>query len=392
MLTHGNFIFELGRRRRASSTSCSTRRRTPRRCCSCRWRTCSPGSSRSACVMARARLGHTADIKNLLADLGEFQPTFMLAVPRVFEKVFNSAEQKAERRAARARIFDRAAETAIAYSAALDAGRPRPGAAGPARAVRPARLRQAARRARRPRAGTPSPAARRSATRLGHFYRGIGLTVLEGYGLTETTAALDREPPDALKIGTVGRPLPGAAVRVADDGELLVQGRPGLRRLLEQRGRPPPRRSTRRLVPHRRRRRDRRGRLRPDHRPEEGDHRDRGRQERRAGRARGPAARAPPGQPVHGRRRRPALHRRAGHPRPGGAPGLAASSTASRPMSRAAAADDPDLLAEIQLAVDDANKAVSQGRGDPEVHDPRRRLDRGERPRSRRRSSSSAAS
>ena len=171
----------------------------------------------------RVRLGHTADVKNLVDRLGEFQPTFMLAVPRVFEKVFNTASQRATADG-RGPIFDRAARIAMEWSRAQDRGRvPVPGP-GPARRVRPARLPPAAR--------TRSAAGARYAVsggaplgdRLGHFYRGIGLTVLEGYGLTETTAALTVNLPDAHKVGTVGRPLPGTAVRVADDGELLFAG------------------------------------------------------------------------------------------------------------------------------------------------------------------------
>ena len=100
-------------------------------------------------VMARGQLGHTADVKNLLADLATFQPTFILSVPRVFEKVYNSAEQKAEA-AGKGKIFRAAADTAIAYSEALDQGGPGLALQGQARGVRPARLRQAARRARRP--------------------------------------------------------------------------------------------------------------------------------------------------------------------------------------------------------------------------------------------------
>ncbi len=173
-------------------------------------------------VMARAELGHTADIKNLLADLATFKPTFILSVPRVFEKVYNSSEQKAEA-AGKGKIFHAAADTAIAYSEALDHGGP--GLAlrakhamfdklvyGKLRAALGGRVRWAVS------GGAPL------GPRLGHFFRGIGLTVLEGYGLTETTAASTVSTPGMMKIGTVGRPLPGVSIRIADDGEVLIKG------------------------------------------------------------------------------------------------------------------------------------------------------------------------
>ena len=173
-------------------------------------------------IKARVRLGHSSDVKRLLPDLAEFQPTFLLAVPRVFEKVFNTASQRATAEG-RGGIFDRAAETAIAYSRALDRGKvPVPLRArhavfsrlvyGKLRVALGGRCRYAVS------GGAPL------GDRLGHFYRGIGLTVLEGYGLTETTAAVTVNRPDALKIGTVGQPLPGTEVRVAEDGELLFRG------------------------------------------------------------------------------------------------------------------------------------------------------------------------
>ncbi|ROR90456.1 AMP-dependent synthetase/ligase [Nocardioides aurantiacus] len=174
------------------------------------------------CVRAGVRLGHSADIKHLVDDLGAFRPSFVLAVPRVFEKVFNTASQRAVADG-RGGIFDRAAETAIAWSRAQDGGRV------------PLALRLRHRlfdrlvygRLREALGGRCAYAVSGGAPlgeRLGHFYRGIGVTVLEGYGLTETTAALTVNTPDAQKIGTVGRPLPGASVRVADDGELLFRG------------------------------------------------------------------------------------------------------------------------------------------------------------------------
>jgi long-chain acyl-CoA synthetase len=173
-------------------------------------------------VKARVRLGHSSDVKRLLPDLAEFQPTFLLAVPRVFEKVFNTASQRATAEG-RGGIFDRAAETAIAYSRALDRGKV-PLAVRARHAVFSrlvyARLRAALGGRCRYVVSGGAPLG----DRLGHFYRGIGLTVLEGYGLTETTAAVTANRPDALKIGTVGQPLPGTEVRVAEDGELLFRG------------------------------------------------------------------------------------------------------------------------------------------------------------------------
>ena len=173
-------------------------------------------------VKARARLGHSADIKSLLPQLQSFQPTFILAVPRVFEKVFNTASQNATADG-KGRIFDRAADVAIAYSRGLDAGR----VPLRVRAQHAAFSRLVYGRLRDALGGRCEFAVSGGAPlgdRLGHFYRGIGLTVLEGYGLTETTAALTVNLPDALKIGTVGRPLPGTAVRVTDDGELVFTG------------------------------------------------------------------------------------------------------------------------------------------------------------------------
>ena len=174
------------------------------------------------CVRSGVRMAHTADITTLVADLQEFRPSFVLGVPRVFEKVFNTASQRATADG-RGKVFDRAAEVAIAYSRGLDKGRPsvavRAQHAVFSRLVY-GKLREALGGRCRYAISGGAPLGER----LGHFYRGIGLTVLEGYGLTETTAALTVNLPEAQKIGTVGRPLPGASVRVADDGELLCRG------------------------------------------------------------------------------------------------------------------------------------------------------------------------
>jgi long-chain acyl-CoA synthetase len=220
MLTHGNFMFELGVAvdeldRLFSREGASTLLFLPLAHVFAR-------IIQVGCVKARVRLGHSADIKNLLDDLAAFQPTFVLAVPRVFEKVFNTASQRATADG-KGRVFDRAADVAITWSRGLDAGRPSVAVKaqhalfsrlvyGKLRAALGGRCEYAVS------GGAPL------GERLGHFYRGIGLTVLEGYGLTETTAALTVNLPDAQKVGTVGRPIPGTAVRVADDGELLFKG------------------------------------------------------------------------------------------------------------------------------------------------------------------------
>ena len=174
------------------------------------------------CVQAGARMGHTADIKNLLADFGTFSPTFILSVPRVFEKIYNSSEQKAVAEG-KGKIFATAAATAIAWSTAHDDGKP--GALLNAKHALFDKLVYGKLRAAM--GGKVVYAVSGGAplgTRLGHFYRGIGLTVLEGYGLTETTAPASINTPDLIKIGTVGPPLPGVSIQIADDGEILVKG------------------------------------------------------------------------------------------------------------------------------------------------------------------------
>ncbi|MFC4497519.1 AMP-dependent synthetase/ligase [Streptomyces ovatisporus] len=176
-----------------------------------------------AAVMAPIKLGHVADVKTLTDELGAFRPTMVLGVPRVFEKVFNSARAHAHS-SGKGKIFDRAAETAIAYSRALD------DPAGPSLQLR---LRHKLfdllvyDKLRDVLGGRATHAISGGAPlgeRLGHFYRGIGFTVLEGYGLTESCAATSFNPYDRQKIGTVGQPLPGSVIRIADDNEVLLHG------------------------------------------------------------------------------------------------------------------------------------------------------------------------
>jgi long-chain acyl-CoA synthetase len=174
------------------------------------------------CVHAGVRMGFTSDIKNLITDFGTFSPTFILSVPRVFEKIYNSSEQKAVSEG-KGKIFRAAATTAIAWSQAQDDGEP--GALLKARHALFDRLVYGKLRAAM--GGKITYAVSGGAPlgpRLCHFYRGIGLTVLEGYGLTETTAPATLNAPELIKIGTVGTPIPGVAIQIADDGEILIKG------------------------------------------------------------------------------------------------------------------------------------------------------------------------
>jgi long-chain acyl-CoA synthetase len=174
------------------------------------------------CVLAQQRLGHVPDVKTLLPDLAEFQPTYLLSVPRVFEKVFNSASQKAHAEG-KGKIFDAAAGVAIAYSQARDAG----GAGLTLRVKHAVFDRLVYGKLRAVLGGRAQWAVSGGAPlgeRLGHFFRGIGVTVIEGYGLTETTGAATFNRADELRVGTVGRPIPGGAVRITDEGEVVIFG------------------------------------------------------------------------------------------------------------------------------------------------------------------------
>ena len=175
------------------------------------------------CLEAGAILGHWPDASTLTTGLPEFQPTFLLAVPRVFEKVFNGAKLQASASPAKSRIFDAAADTAIAWSRSLDGGRPSP----------VLRLRHALfdrlvySKLKSAMGGRVEYAVSGGAPlgeRLGHFFRGAGITVLEGYGLTEPSAAATVNKPSRNKVGTVGLPLPGVTIKIADDGEILIKG------------------------------------------------------------------------------------------------------------------------------------------------------------------------
>jgi long-chain acyl-CoA synthetase len=171
---------------------------------------------------AGVTVAHTADWSTLVEQFGEYKPDFILSVPRVFEKVFNGAKQKAYD-GGKGKIFDAATDTAIAYSQALDNG-------GPGLTLR---LKHAVfdrlvygklREAMGGRCESSVSGGGPLGARLGHFFRGIGVTIYEGYGLTETTAALSVNTVKNIRVGSVGRPLPGHGAKIAEDGELLVRG------------------------------------------------------------------------------------------------------------------------------------------------------------------------
>ncbi|MCQ6556529.1 long-chain fatty acid--CoA ligase [Streptomyces sp. C10-9-1] len=182
------------------------------------------------CLRARVRLGHAPSLatEDLLADLAGFRPTFLLAIPYVLEKVFNTGRATAEKMG-RAASFDRAAGVARRYGQAREAAEHGTGP-GPSLRLRAARALYDPLVYRRIRAALGgrvryavcggSPLGRR----LASFYAGAGVQVFEGYGLTETTAAATLTPPLRPRLGTVGWPLPGTAVRIADDGEVLLRG------------------------------------------------------------------------------------------------------------------------------------------------------------------------
>ncbi|MEC3952188.1 long-chain fatty acid--CoA ligase [Nocardia sp. CDC153] len=171
---------------------------------------------------AGVTVAHTSDWSTLVDQFGQYKPNFILSVPRVFEKVFNGAKQKAHD-GGKGKIFDYATEIAIQYSQSLEKG-------GPGLLLKLqhtvldklvfSKLREAM-------GGQCSSAVSGGGplgSRLGHYFRGAGVTIYEGYGLTESTAAVSVNTPKFIKVGSVGRPLPGHGAKVAEDGELLIRG------------------------------------------------------------------------------------------------------------------------------------------------------------------------
>ncbi|MFV9636507.1 AMP-dependent synthetase/ligase [Mycobacterium neumannii] len=175
-----------------------------------------------AALANKVTLGFTSDIKNLVATFAVFKPTVVVSVPRVFEKVYNTAEQNANNDG-KGRIFEMAVNTAIEWSNSLDTGK-----AGLLLRAKHAVFDRLVYGKLRTALGGDCRAAISGGAplgaRLGHFYRGVGLTIYEGYGLTETSAAITVNRIDNVKVGSVGTPLPGNSMRINDDDELLVRG------------------------------------------------------------------------------------------------------------------------------------------------------------------------
>ena len=174
-------------------------------------------------INAGLHMAHCSDpVGRLTADLSSFKPTFVLAVPRIFEKIYNGAEAKADA-AGKGDIFRKAAAVAIAYSEGLDSKKISLSlrlkhALFDKLVYSKIRLAVGGRVEAAISGGAPLGA------RLGHFYRGVGITILEGYGLTETTAGATLNLTTALRVGSVGKPIPGTSIKIAEDGEVLIQG------------------------------------------------------------------------------------------------------------------------------------------------------------------------
>ncbi|MEN9735352.1 MAG: hypothetical protein RL129_62 [Actinomycetota bacterium] len=219
-LTHGNFLFECGNVVQGASDLFLK-----------------PGGStllflplahvfgrmiEVGAITAGLHMAHCADITRLPKDLGTFKPTFILAVPRIFEKVYNAAEAKADA-AGKGKIFRKAVDIAIEYSKAIDEKNIPVGL----KAKHLLFDKLVYQKIRHGLGGKVEAAISGGAplgSRLGHFYRGIGINILEGYGLTETTAGATLNLTWAQRVGSVGRPLPGSTIKIAEDGEVLIKG------------------------------------------------------------------------------------------------------------------------------------------------------------------------
>jgi long-chain acyl-CoA synthetase len=175
------------------------------------------------CAEGGMKVAHCPSPKMLVGDMASVQPTFLVGVPRIFEKIFSASAQRAHA-GGKGWLFERAADVAIDYGRALHSG------TGPSLLLRAQHAifdRLVYGKLRAAMGGRLRYAITGGASlgeRLGSFYAGIGLTVMEGYGLTETTASGTFNRAENARIGSVGQPMPGTAVRIADDGEISLRG------------------------------------------------------------------------------------------------------------------------------------------------------------------------
>lgn len=337
-----------------------------------------------AAIRGRVKLGHQPELRAsaLLPDLVAFRPSFILAVPYIFEKVYSAARRKAERDG-KLGPFEKAIDVAVRYAEAMEhrAFSIGPGPSASLRVQHQFFEKAVYSKVRAAMGGRVRHAFSGGSAmdrRLGLFFEGAGVTVFEGYGLTESCAAATVNPPERARYGTVGQPIPGSSVYIAPDGEVWLHGGMVFSGYLGD-----PKASD--AVLH-----DgwlatgdlggaRRGRLSDHHRPQEGDPGHLGRQKRLADGAGGTGPRASAGGPVHRGRQRPAVHRGVGHGGPGVRRPLAerAGQTAAeirRPGARPGSGDGG------QTRRGGGQHGCLAGRVDPYVPDPGAPVQRGARP------------
>ena len=168
-------------------------------------------------------VGYLPDTKSLLPDLRSFEPTYLLGVPRVFEKVYNAASHKAGA-GWKGRLFVKAAEAARVWSRKEQAGEQHTFAEIAERAKYETLVYRTVRGALGPKIKYVACGGAPLSLDLAHFYNGIGLPMIQGYGMTETAAPFAATRVTDNVIGTVGQPAPGSSIRISDEGELQVKG------------------------------------------------------------------------------------------------------------------------------------------------------------------------
>ncbi|MFE3253344.1 AMP-dependent synthetase/ligase [Streptomyces sp. NPDC059209] len=183
-----------------------------------------------AAIRGRVKLGHQPVMRasELLPDLAAFRPSFILAVPYIFEKIFHAARRKAERDG-RTGPFDKAVDVAVKHAEAMEhkAFGIGPGPSAGLRIQHQFFEKAVYSKVRAAMGGRVRHAMSGGSgmdRQLGLFFEGAGVTVFEGYGLTESSAAATANPPERTRYGTVGQPIPGTTVRIAKDGEVWLHG------------------------------------------------------------------------------------------------------------------------------------------------------------------------